>query len=75
MRPFIDCLNAGSEHADACPASLSEYRRAVERIDATSRELTARREAVVANVTAASERTIASMRPVDTANPNLVLPG
>jgi peroxiredoxin/DNA-binding transcriptional MerR regulator len=74
MRPFIDCLNAGSEHADACPASLSEYRRAVERMDSTIRDLTARREAVVANLTAASGRMIASMRPVDTANPDLVLP-
>lgn len=74
MRPFVDCLNAGSEHADACPASLSEYRRAIERIDSTIRDLAARREALVANLTTASERMIASMRPIDTANRNLVLP-
>ena len=74
MRPFIDCLNTGSEYADACPASLSEYRRAIERIDSTIRDLTARREAIVVNLTTASERMIAAMRPVDTANPNLVLP-
>lgn len=74
MRPFVDCLNEGSAHADACPATLSEYRRAIERVDDTVRELQARRDALTANLTAASERMIESMRPIDAENPNLVLP-
>lgn len=74
MRPFIDCLGRGNEHADSCPATLSEYRRAIERLDDTVRELQGRRAALVANLTAASERMIDSMRPVDARNENLALP-
>ncbi|HEX5598929.1 MAG TPA: redoxin family protein [Micromonosporaceae bacterium] len=74
MRPFIDCLNSGSEHADSCPATLSEYRRAIERIDQTLAVLSARREALVANLSVASRRMVEGMRELDAANPNLVLP-
>jgi peroxiredoxin/DNA-binding transcriptional MerR regulator len=74
MRPFIECLNSGSEHADSCPATLSEYRRAIERLDKTLDVLSARRAALVSNLSAASRRMVRDMRETDAANPNLVLP-
>jgi peroxiredoxin/DNA-binding transcriptional MerR regulator len=74
MHPFMDCLNQGSEHADSCPATLTEYRRAIERIDKTVEVLSARREALVNNLSAASRRMVSDMRDIDTANANLVLP-
>ncbi|MFT4083188.1 MAG: redoxin family protein [Nocardioides sp.] len=74
MRPFVDCLNGGSKYADACPATLSEYRRVIDMVDDTMRELQRRRDGLVANLTTASERMIEAMRPVDAANPNLALP-
>lgn len=74
MRPFVDCLNSGSAHADTCPATLSEYRRAIERIDDMLTVLSAKREALVANLATASRRMLEKMRDIDAANPNLVLP-
>ncbi len=74
VRPFVDCLNEGSEHADSCPATLGEYRRAIERLDDTVRALLDRREALTAQLTVASERMIETMRPLDARNPKLTLP-
>lgn len=71
MRPFVDCLNSGSEQADACPSTLGEYRRAIERIDRTINTLTAQRTALTENLTSASHRMLEQMRSIDAQNPNL----
>jgi DNA-binding transcriptional MerR regulator len=41
--PFIECLRAGNERADVCPASLSAYRDRIADIDARIDELAALR--------------------------------
>lgn len=62
MAPFIDCLNLGSASADSCPASLVEYRKAIDRIDTTSTALAHRREHLVSNLREASRRMIDSQQ-------------
>ena len=37
--PFVDCLRAGNERADLCPASLDAYRMRIAEIDARIEEL------------------------------------
>ncbi|MCC9205001.1 redoxin family protein [Arthrobacter sp. zg-Y769] len=71
MAAFVDCLNAGSVHADACPSTLTEYRRAIERIDATITALTQQRTLLVGNLSTASRRMLGQMEETDAANPNL----
>ncbi|MGZ4597887.1 MAG: MerR family transcriptional regulator [Actinomycetes bacterium] len=39
-RPFVECLRAGNDRADVCPASLSAYRERIADIDARIAELT-----------------------------------
>ena len=39
-RPFVECLRAGNERADVCPASLSAYRERIADIDSRMAELT-----------------------------------
>ena len=41
--PFVECLRAGNDRADVCPASLSAYRRRIAEIDERLEELTALR--------------------------------
>ena len=38
--PFVECLRAGNDRADVCPASLSAYRDRIADIDARITELT-----------------------------------
>lgn len=71
MAPFVDCLNAGGEYADACPSSLAEYRRAITRIDKTMSLLSEQRSALVANLATASRRLMGDMSALDSSNPNL----
>lgn len=71
MRPFVDCLNTGSAHADDCPSTLSEYRRAIDRIDRTVSSLTAQRNELVGSLAAASARMVGEYASADAANPNL----
>ncbi|MFG2854717.1 MerR family transcriptional regulator [Streptomyces mirabilis] len=42
-RPFLDCLAAGRDRADDCPASLAGYRDAINELTARIEALTARR--------------------------------
>ncbi|MEU8876565.1 hypothetical protein AB0D24_36555 [Streptomyces javensis] len=42
-RPFLDCLAVGHRHADDCPASLAEYRGAIDDLSQRIAGLTARR--------------------------------
>jgi DNA-binding transcriptional MerR regulator len=37
--PFVECLRAGNDRADVCPASLSAYRARIADIDARMDEL------------------------------------
>jgi DNA-binding transcriptional MerR regulator len=37
--PFVECLRAGNDRADVCPASLSAYRARIADIDARMSEL------------------------------------
>ncbi|GAA2791737.1 MerR family transcriptional regulator [Kribbella solani] len=41
--PFIECLRAGNDRADVCPASLTAYRTRIAEVDDRIAELTALR--------------------------------
>jgi DNA-binding transcriptional MerR regulator len=43
-RPFVECLRAGNDRADVCPASLSAYRTRIAEIDGRIAELTGLRD-------------------------------
>lgn len=49
-RPFLDCLAVGHQHADDCPASLAEYREAIDELTQRITGLTARRRALIAHL-------------------------
>ncbi|MCM0673666.1 MerR family transcriptional regulator [Micromonospora phytophila] len=55
-RPFLQCLAAGSQHADDCPASLAGYRHAIDELTRQIGALTARRAALAAHLRAAAHR-------------------
>ena len=56
-RPFLDCLAVGHQHADDCPASLVEYREAIDELTQRIDGLTARRAALIAHLQQAAHRT------------------
>ena len=47
-RPFVECLRAGNDRADVCPASLSAYRDRIADIDERIAELTGLRDQLAA---------------------------
>ncbi|MEV2215995.1 MerR family transcriptional regulator [Streptomyces sp. NPDC050997] len=49
-RPFVECLRAGHQEGDTCPASLAVYRRKLDELDALIGELRAVREQVGAQL-------------------------
>ncbi|MER7873875.1 MerR family transcriptional regulator [Streptomyces solisilvae] len=55
-RPFLDCLAVGHEHADDCPASLAEYRAAIDELSRRIAGLTARRAALITHLRQAAHR-------------------
>ncbi|CAM5593532.1 MULTISPECIES: MerR family transcriptional regulator [Streptomyces] len=55
-RPFLDCLAVGHEHADDCPASLAEYRAAIDELSQRIAGLTARRAALITHLRQAAHR-------------------
>ncbi|MFI6698674.1 redoxin family protein [Streptomyces sp. NPDC050509] len=55
-RPFLDCLAVGHQHADDCPASLAEYREAIDELSRRIGGLTARRTALIAHLRQAAHR-------------------
>ncbi|MFG2356329.1 MerR family transcriptional regulator [Streptomyces sp. NPDC048521] len=55
-RPFLECLAAGSPHADDCPASLASYREAIDELTERIEALTARRATLIASLEAAAHR-------------------
>ncbi|MBP8535125.1 MerR family transcriptional regulator [Streptomyces sp. MK37H] len=55
-RPFLDCLAVGHQHADDCPASLAEYREAIDELSRRIAGLTARRAALITHLQQAAHR-------------------
>jgi peroxiredoxin/DNA-binding transcriptional MerR regulator len=54
--PFLDCLAAGHQHADDCPASLAGYRHAIDELSQRIEALTARRAALISHLHQAAYR-------------------
>jgi peroxiredoxin/DNA-binding transcriptional MerR regulator len=54
--PFLECLAAGHEHADDCPASLAAYREAITKLTEHINALTAKRAALTAQLRQAACR-------------------
>jgi peroxiredoxin/DNA-binding transcriptional MerR regulator len=55
-RPFLDCLAAGHQHADDCPASLAGYRQAIDELTQRIEGLTTRRSALLSHLHQAAHR-------------------
>ncbi|RJL27241.1 MerR family transcriptional regulator [Bailinhaonella thermotolerans] len=55
-RPFLECLGAGHEHADDCPASLAAYRRAIDELTERIEGLANRRAVLLAHLREAAYR-------------------
>ncbi|MEU9156060.1 redoxin family protein [Streptomyces sp. NPDC048417] len=55
-RPFLECLAAGHQHADDCPASLAGYREAIDDLTRRIEGLTTRRTALLAHLEQAAHR-------------------
>lgn len=55
--PFIQCINAGHQHGDECPASLATYRDSIAELDSTIASLTSRRAHLVARLQQGASRT------------------
>ena len=55
--PFVECLRAGHEHGDDCPASLAAYRDSIAEIDRVITALTARREHLARKLEQGAART------------------
>lgn len=55
-RPFLECLAAGSLHADDCPSSLATYRAAIDDLTERIEALRARRATLITNLRVAAHR-------------------
>lgn len=55
-RPFLECLAAGHQHADDCPASLAGYRQAADELTQRIEGLAARRSALLSRLHQAVHR-------------------
>jgi peroxiredoxin/DNA-binding transcriptional MerR regulator len=55
-RPFLECLMAGRQHADDCPASLAGYRQAIDELTQRIEGLTARRAVLISHLHQAAYR-------------------
>lgn len=55
--PFVECLQAGHEHGDDCPASLAAYRDSIAELDRMIESLTARRDHLVRRLDVGAART------------------
>jgi len=62
-RPFVDCLAAGGDTGDECPASLAAYRDAIDRLSDHIEALSRRRDALTAHLEAAARRAMPRARP------------
>lgn len=73
-RPFLDCLAAGRQHADDCPASLAGYREAIDELTERIEALTSRRAALIAHLHEAAHRNSHAAGGEDPMNDYLSLP-
>lgn len=55
-RPFLECLTAGNQHADDCPASLAGYREAIDDLTRRIDDLASRREILLDHLHRAAHR-------------------
>jgi peroxiredoxin len=58
--PFIECLDAGHQHSDECPASLAAYRDSIAALDRTIASLASRREHLAERLQQGASRTFKS---------------
>lgn len=58
--PFIECLYAGHQHSDECPASLAAYRDSIAALDRTIASLASRREHLAERLQQGASRTFKS---------------
>jgi DNA-binding transcriptional MerR regulator len=66
IRPFVDCLRAGNDAGDACPASLEVYRRKLAELDSCIARLQSVRAQVSAQLTAATRAPLLALPAVGT---------
>jgi len=62
--PFVECLDAGHEHSDECPASLAAYRDGIAELDRVIASLTARRETLVRKLNEGASRPFTTEEPM-----------
>ncbi len=55
-RPFVECLRAGNQSGDVCPASIEVYRRKLAELDRGITRLNEIRSRLAAQLAAVSER-------------------
>ncbi|ALV47100.1 peroxiredoxin [Arthrobacter alpinus] len=55
--PFVECLEAGHQHSDECPASLAAFRDSITELDRTIASLTSRREHLAERLQQGASRT------------------
>ncbi|MGY0002359.1 MerR family transcriptional regulator [Micromonospora sp. I033] len=55
-RPFVECLSAGHDHGDDCPASLAGYRDAIDDLTRRISGLVSRRDALLTHLHTAANR-------------------
>ncbi|MEU3525850.1 MerR family transcriptional regulator [Streptomyces sp. NPDC038707] len=55
-RPFLECLAAGQQHADDCPASMAGYREAIDELTERIEVLTSRRATLISHLRQAAHR-------------------
>ncbi|HEX5994355.1 MAG TPA: redoxin family protein [Jiangellales bacterium] len=68
-RPFLECLAAGQQHADDCPASLASYREAIDELTQRIEDLTVRRTVLIAHLREAAYRSSSALPADDEGNP------
>ena len=73
-RPFLECLAAGHERGDDCPASMAGYRDAIDDLTERISALTARRATLIGHLHAAANRTGAATEGDDVTDDYLSLP-
>jgi peroxiredoxin/DNA-binding transcriptional MerR regulator len=64
--PFVECLRAGHEHGDDCPAALAAYRDSIAEIDRVLASLAARRQHLARKLEQGAARTYTKEAPAMT---------
>ncbi|MFF8729201.1 MerR family transcriptional regulator [Streptomyces sp. NPDC015171] len=69
-RPFLECLAAGRQYADDCPASLASYRAAIDELTERIEALAARRTTLITHLHTAAHRGSSAAPAARTATPD-----